>query len=62
VQEGPLGDVQGRLFEKYMEACDELSGSEDEDRCASASLPKRGARAGGRPQASPGTRPEAWAL
>ncbi|KIY94746.1 nuclear transcription factor, X-box binding-like 1 [Monoraphidium neglectum] len=33
-QEGPLGDVQGRLFEKYMEACDELSGSEDEDRDA----------------------------
>lgn len=31
-QVGAAEDIQGRLFEKYIEACDELSGSEDEER------------------------------
>ncbi|KAI8463588.1 MAG: hypothetical protein J3K34DRAFT_526874 [Monoraphidium minutum] len=29
-QEGALEDIQGRLFEQYIAACDELSGSDDE--------------------------------
>jgi hypothetical protein len=38
-QEDALGEIQGRLFEKYMEACDELSGSDDDERCGRATGP-----------------------
>jgi len=33
-QGGHLEEIQGRLFQSYMAACDELSGSEDEERDA----------------------------